>query len=39
MSILRERRIVTTSRQRILVARPEVLALFGGPGANDIAGW
>lgn len=39
MSILRERRIVITSRQRILVARPEVLALFGGPGAGDAAGW
>lgn len=39
MRILRERQIVTTSRQRILVARPDVLALFGGAGANEAAGW
>lgn len=39
MRILRERRIVATSRQRILVARPEVLALFGNAGASEVAGW
>jgi CRP-like cAMP-binding protein len=39
MSTLRERRIVTTSRQRILVTRPEVLALFGGPVTANVAGW
>lgn len=39
MRILRERRIVTTSRSRILVARPEVLALFGNAGPSDTAGW
>jgi CRP/FNR family cyclic AMP-dependent transcriptional regulator len=36
MRVLRERRIVATSRQRILVAHPEVLALFGGVG--DVIG-
>jgi CRP/FNR family cyclic AMP-dependent transcriptional regulator len=39
MRVLRERRIVATSRQRILVARPDVLALFGNASAGDIASW
>jgi CRP/FNR family cyclic AMP-dependent transcriptional regulator len=39
MRILRERRIVATARQRIHVARPEVLALFGNADSTETAGW
>src|SRR5439155_23953247 len=39
MRILRERKIVTTSRQRIPVARPQVLALFGNADPHQSAGW
>lgn len=39
MRILRDRQIVATTRARIFVARPDVLALFGNAGDSDITGW